>query len=118
MSRSSQSNSPRRTGARPATRWITWLSVGVVLLAVGVLTTISLTSRSSSVQKGNGWDPSPQALTNELTHIPTGVYDSVGVSSSAVQVDPPKQLSGQPNLSFKGSSGAMLPGVFYFGAEY
>ncbi|MHB8219138.1 MAG: DUF929 family protein [Acidimicrobiales bacterium] len=112
---------PARAGARPMssgprrspTALLTWGLVGLVLIIVLVLVVVKITGSNTSA----GPAPKPQPLTakiaREVTSVPASVYNTVGVTSSASQVNVPKVLSGQPALTLGGK-----PGVFYMGGEF
>ena len=59
----------------------------------------------------------PGTILSQITNIPASVYDTVGVTSPAVKVRPPLQVTGQPPLTYV-VNGKPLPGVLYVGAEY
>lgn len=105
---------PAPPGRRP-TAMLTWGIVGLVLVIVAVLVIVKVTGGNAGPGGPTTFEPAPASLTQEVTHIPASVYDSVGVTSSATQVTPPEALRNQTPLVFTGSS---KPGVFYFGAEY
>jgi thiol-disulfide isomerase/thioredoxin len=105
---------PAAPGRRP-TAMLTWGIVGLVLVIVAVLVIVKVTGGNSGPGGPTSFEPAPASLTQEVTHIPASVFDTVGVTSSATQVTPPEALKHQPPLVFTGSS---KPGVFYFGAEY
>jgi thiol-disulfide isomerase/thioredoxin len=107
---------PAKRG-RPAGLF-TWLAVGLVVIVVVGLVVIKLAGGSSTPNAKGGFSAASPAVVSELTHIPASVFNAVGVTSPVAQVTPPQALKGQPALTATSASGATLPEVFYFGAEY
>ena len=107
---------PAKRG-RPAGLF-TWLAVGLVVIVVAGLVIIKLTGGSSTPNAKGGFSAASTAVVNELTHVPASVFNAVGVTSPVAQVTPPQALAGQPALTAASASGATLPEIFYYGAEY
>ncbi|MDA8267548.1 MAG: DUF929 family protein [Actinomycetota bacterium] len=57
-------------------------------------------------------DPIPPKVLHEITHVPTSVYNAVGMGTPGL-VYPPTVKKGQKPLTFDGK-----PGVFYMGGEF
>jgi hypothetical protein len=110
---------PTKAGGRSSNTAITWGIVGVVLVVVIALVIYSITSGGGgSTTGGNAYESAPAALVKQVASIKPSVFNAVGVTSSAVPVTPPTATTGQSLLTFPAASGAKLPGVFYYGAEY
>jgi hypothetical protein len=102
---------PKRPGISAA--MMAWGAVGLVIVIVAVLVIVKLTSTSTDTSF-TPTTPAPASVVQEVTNIPASVYNTVGVSSSAVPVTKPTVLSNQPPMTLAGKSPAML----YYGAEY
>lgn len=107
---------PAKRG-RPAGLF-TWLAVGLVVIVVAGLVIIKLAGGSSTPNATGDFSPASATVVNELSHVPASVFNTVGVTSPVAQVTPPQALAGQPELTAKSATGATLPEVFYYGAEY
>ncbi len=116
MTHSSQPLAPQRSASR-SPRLFTWGAVGLVVVIVLALVIVGLT-RSPGTTHGTGYQRAPRSLTDQLTSIPESIFNTIGVTSPTVPVTAPTSTSGQPELRYSGSSGASLPGIFYFGGEY
>jgi len=107
---STKSKSPRRS----PTALLTWGVVALVMIVVIVLVVVKFTGSSTST---SGSAPSPQpvpaTIAQDVTHIPSSVYNAVGVTSPTVPVTAPKAVAGQPPLTSHGK-----PEVFYMGGEF
>jgi hypothetical protein len=104
-------NAPAKS--RP-TGLLTWIVVGVVVVAVaGFVVAKVATSTKPGVSSVVS-----ATMAAELGQIPASVYDAVGINSPAVPVTPPTLAKNQPLLSATSASGAKLPQVIYYGAEY
>lgn len=103
-------------GGRPAGLF-TWLTVGIVVVVVGVLVVMKISS-GSSAQNDTGWTAADAAVVADLTSVPQSVFDTVGINSPVIPVTKPEVHLGEPQLKFSSASGAKLPGVLYYGAEY
>jgi thiol-disulfide isomerase/thioredoxin len=115
----STKKAPTKAGKRSSATMLTWGGVGIVVVVVIALIIYALTSGSTgSTSGGNHYQKAPKTIVDQVTKIPAGVYDTVGVTSSVAQVTPPTAVSGQPALTFPDSSGVEKPGFFYFGSEY
>jgi hypothetical protein len=93
----------------------TWGAIGLVVVVVAVVVIVSET-RSSTPTTSNGptqITPVPASMLQQISSIPTSVYDKVGVSSPAAPVTAPTVVSGTPLLKINGK-----PGVFYLGGEF
>ncbi len=104
------------TVGRPAGLF-TWLAIGLVVLVVVALVVIKVVSGTSS-PTASTFTPTSASVANELASVPASVFNTVGVTSPAVPVSAPIPLKGQPELTGKSSTGAIVPEVFYLGAEY
>jgi hypothetical protein len=107
---------PAKRG-RPAGLF-TWLAVGLVVIVVAALVVIKLAGGSSTPGAKGGYSAASAAVVSELSHVPSSVFNAVGVTSPVAQVTPPQALAGQPALTATSASGATLPEIFYYGAEY
>lgn len=94
----------------------TWIAIGLVIVVVGVLVIIKVSTGSSSSGTG-GFTLVDSTTNSQLTTVPTSVFDTVGVTSSALTVSPPQVLAGQPPYTTT-VGGKSLPTVLYVGAEY
>jgi len=117
---------PPRPGTRPAAGprrgrtalWI-WGSVALVVVVVVVLVVIKVTSGGSGTGTTPAAGPVPASVTHDVTNIPTSVYNTVGVTSPTVPVNPPTVVGGgsggktPPPLTYDGK-----PGVFFLGGEF
>jgi hypothetical protein len=93
----------------------TWGAIGVVIVVVAVLVVVTVT-RSNTPAATSGptqFTPVPASIVQEVSSIPTSVYDKVGISSPAAPVTAPTVVSGTPLLEIDGK-----PGVFYLGGEF
>ncbi|MDA8359886.1 MAG: DUF929 family protein [Actinomycetota bacterium] len=112
---------PPRSGSRPVpsgprrspTALLTWGLVGLVLVIVIVLVVVKVTSSSTGTGAVYKAQPVTATIANEVTAVPSSVYNTVGVTSSATPVTPPTLKSGQAALTLDGK-----PGVFYMGGEF
>jgi hypothetical protein len=113
-------NKPR-PGARPAPApaprrsagtMMAWGAVGLVVVIIVVLVIVKATSTTSNAY--TPVTPAPAAVVHDVTNIPLSVYNTVGVNSPTVPVNPPIIVKGQPPLKFDGKT----PGFLYYGAEY
>jgi hypothetical protein len=113
-------NKPRpgsRPAPAPAPRRISgtmmaWGAVGLVVVIIVVLVIVKTTSTTSNAY--TPVTPAPAAVVHDVTNIPLSVYNTVGVSSPTVPVNPPTIVKGQPPLTFDGKT----PGLLFYGAEY
>jgi len=97
----------------------TWIAVGLVVVVVATLVVIKVTSGTSTPAGAAGFQATDATTVKELTTIPLSVFNAVGVTSNVAAVNPPIKLkAGQPLLTGPSSTGASVPRVFYFGAEY
>jgi Domain of unknown function (DUF929) len=93
-----------------------WGVVGLVIVIIVVLVIVKVTGGSSTTANAS-YTPvtkAPASVIHDVTNIPVSVFNKVGITSNTVPVSPPIVLTGQPALSLKGKSPAML----YLGAEY
>ena len=92
-----------------------WGAVGLVVVIIVVLVVVKATGGSSS---GSGSytpvTPAPASVVHDVTNIPASVYDTVGVTSPTIPVNPPIIVKNQPPLTLNGKTPSML----YVGAEY
>ncbi len=92
-----------------------WGVVGLVILIIVVLVVVKLTSGTSTTNAtSTPVTTAPASVVHDVTNVPASVFNKIGVTSNEVPVSAPIVLSGQPALSLKGKSPAML----YLGAEY
>ncbi|MGH9083777.1 MAG: hypothetical protein ACRDWN_10580, partial [Acidimicrobiales bacterium] len=89
--------------------------MAVVLVVVIVLVAVKVfggspTSSTNAAKPG----PVPSSVLSAVTHVPSSVYDKVGVTSSAsaVTVKPPRVETGQPPYTVTGK-----PTFFFMGGE-
>ena len=115
-------NKPRpggRPAAVPARRTVSgamlaWGAVGLVVVIIVALVIVKATGSTNDTSY-TPVTPAPASVVNDVTNIPLSVYNTVGVNSPTVAVNPPTVLpSGSPDLTLKGKSPSML----YIGAEY
>ncbi|MGP8058575.1 MAG: DUF929 family protein [Acidimicrobiales bacterium] len=104
---------PARPPRRSPTALLTWGAVALVLIIVVVLVVVKITGSSTPASVSSAFIPTSTQIVDDVTSVPTSVYDKVGISSSVTQVIPPTLTKGQKPLVVNG-----LPGIFYFGAEY
>lgn len=110
---------PRRTSRR-------FFFFGIVaLVIVLVAVVLAVTGSNSSSNSGSTTATTvptdvvtPATILNDVTNIPSSVYDAVGVTSPKFKVTAPAHVPGQPLLTYPGVDGKQLPGVLYMGAEY
>lgn len=107
----------KNSGGRPAGLF-TWIAVGLVVVVVATLVVIKVTSGSSAPAGTSGFQASDAATVKDLTTVPLSVFNGVGITSNVAAVSPPIKLKGQTLLTGPSSTGATVPRVFYFGAEY
>jgi hypothetical protein len=107
---------PAKRG-RPA-GLLTWLAVGLVVIVVAGLVIIKLAGGTATPNAKGGYSAASPAVVAELSHVPASVFNAVGVTSPIAPVTPPQALAGQPALTATSASGATLPEIFYYGAEY
>jgi hypothetical protein len=108
---------PAPKGGRFSGTVMAWSAVGLVVVIIAVLVIVKVTgggTTNNATAAFTSVTPAPATVVREVTNIPASVYNKVGVTSSTAQVSPPTVLTGQPPLSLKGKSPAML----YYGAEY
>jgi hypothetical protein len=107
---------PTPKGGRISGAVMAWSAVGLVVVIIAVLVIVKVTSGSTNnaASPFTPVTPAPASVVHDVTSIPASVYNKVGITSSTAQVSPPIVLTGQPALSLKGKSPAML----YYGAEY
>ena len=96
----------------------TWLALGVVVALVGTLVLVKVVGGTTQPRTVVALTQTSAAVLDEVTSIPPAVYNEVGVSSSTVPIAAPKVLSGVRPLVFTGATGARLPGVVFWGAEF
>jgi len=113
-------NKPR-PGGRPAASapkrtvsgsMLAWGAVGLVVVIIVALVIVKATS--STDNSYTPVTPAPASVVQDVTTIPLSVYNTVGVSSPTVPVNPPIVVKGQPPLTFSGRT----PGLLFYGAEY
>jgi len=108
---------PANQAGRPA-GLVTWVAVGVVVLIIAALVVVKITTGGSDTANG-GWEATSTATATDLTTVPSSVFDTVGIDSPVMLVEAPQVHLDEPQLLFKDpTTGKMLPGVLYYGAEY
>lgn len=99
---------------------IAWGAVGLVIVLIVVGVVIAISSKSKTASSGptayTQTQPAPASVVHAVTHIPTSVYNKVGVTfpQAASPVSPPTFTSGQPPLTLEGKT----PAILYYGGEY
>ncbi len=93
---------------------LAWGAVGVVIVIVAVLVIVKVTGSSTANLSYTPVTPAPASVVNQVISIPSSVYDTVGITSSTIPVSAPTVINGQPPMSIRGKSPAMI----YYGAEY
>lgn len=106
-----KSRRPRRPAARRSrTGLYTWGAIALVIVVVIVVVVVSqagkTTKTTNLVYKSQ---PVPASIVDEVTHVPTSVFDKVGTGLSS-DIKPPAVVSGQPALKFTGKPGVL--GIF------
>src|SRR5665213_1599040 len=114
--RPAPSKGPAR-GGRPAGLF-TWLAVGLVVVVVAGLVIIKVSSGGAAGGGSTSFQPTDPTTFSELTKVPASVFNTVGVTSTAVGVSAPQAVKSQPILTEKSSTGTTVPEVLYIGAEY
>ncbi|MGC1420255.1 MAG: DUF929 family protein [Acidimicrobiales bacterium] len=112
----SATKGPAKSG-RPAGLF-TWIAVGLVVVIVVALVIIKVSTGSPTSSGSSGFQTTSPTVVSELSHVPTSVFNTVGVTSPVAQVVAPVALKDQPALTGTSTSGATLPEVFYLGAEF
>jgi Domain of unknown function (DUF929) len=107
----------KSSGGRPAGLF-TWLAIGLVVVIVATLVIIKVVSGTPATKGDSAFSPVDPVIFAELTGVPMSIFNTVGVTSSVVQVSAPIPVKGQPPLTARTSSGTTVPEVFYLGAEY
>jgi len=91
-----------------------WISIGVVVAVV--LTVVLIKTLSPASHQVNKFGIVPASIFNDVTQVPASVFNTIGINSQTISVDPHSVfgvLKGQKPLVVNG-----LPGAFYYGAEY
>ena len=107
-----------RPAAAPPKRTVSgavlaWGAVGLVVVIIVALVIVKATGSTDTSY--TPVTPAPASVVNDVTNIPLSVYNTVGVNSPTVPVNPPTVLpSGSPDLTLNGKSPTML----FIGAEY
>lgn len=107
----------RGSSGRPAGLF-TWLAIGLVVVIVAALVLIKVLSSSPSTPGKSTWVATDPTTVAEITGVPMSVFNAVGVTSQAVQVNAPIAIKGQPPLTATNSAGKKVPEILYIGAEY
>jgi Domain of unknown function (DUF929) len=94
---------------------VMWIAIGTVVVVV--LAIVLATSLSSSGPQQTYFGPTSPAILQEVQSVPASVFNTVGVTSPSIGVQPLSSASGQPPLTFT-VGGKKLPGIVYLGAEY
>jgi len=66
----------------------------------------------------NAFQPASATVASEVQSVPLSTFDSVGITSSAVQLYDPQIFRSLPLLTTKSTTGAKLPWILYVGAEF
>jgi hypothetical protein len=93
--------------------FIAWGAVALVVVIIGALFIVKVTSSSSPNLTYTPVTPAPAQVVADVTTIPLSTWNKVGVSSQ-FPVSKPTVLSGQSPMTLNGKTPAML----YYGAEY
>ncbi len=93
---------------------LTWIAVGTVVTVLAAFVIIKVTT---STKPGSASAIST-TMANQIGNVPLSAFDAVGITSPAVPVTPPTAAKKQPLLTALSSSGAKLPQIVYYGAEY
>ena len=117
---------PARSNTRPPARassgrpagLFTWLAIGLVVVIVAALVLIKVLSGSPTTPGKTTWVATDATTVAQITKVPMSVFNTVGVTSQAVQVNAPIQIKGQPPLTEQNSAGKTVPEILYIGAEY
>ncbi len=96
---------------------LTWGTAAIVLVIVVVLVVVKVTG-TGTLSPGPGVSPASPTVVAEVSHIPSSVFNSVGVNAQVSPINPPITVGGQKPLTFTAADGKSLPGVFFYGAEY
>jgi thiol-disulfide isomerase/thioredoxin len=107
----------KSSSGRPAGLF-TWLAIGLVVIIVATLVLVKVLSGSPATTTKGSFTATDPATVAQLTGVPMSVFNTVGVTSTVVQVNAPIPVKGQPPLTAQTSSGTTAPEVFYLGAEY
>ncbi len=104
---------PGRLGGRSRATLFTWGTIALVIVVVAVLVIVKVFSSSTAPPTSTVITPVPASIMQDITSVPTSVYDKVGVTSPA-SITPPT-VAGQttPGLTIAGK-----PGMFYLGGEF
>jgi Domain of unknown function (DUF929) len=114
-------NKPR-PGGRPAPAapkrtlsgaMLAWGAVGLVVVIIVALVIVKASGNSNN-NSFTPVTPAPASVVHDVTNIPLSVYNTVGVTSPTVPVNPPTVAKNQPPLTLDGKT----PSVLYVGAEY
>ncbi len=93
--------------------WMAWGAVALVVVIIGVLVIVKLTSSSTNTSY-IATTSAPASVVHDVSTIPLSTWNAVGVSSPSIQVSQPTVLKNQPPMTLDGKTPAML----YYGAEY
>jgi hypothetical protein len=107
----------KSSSGRPAGLF-TWLAIGLVVVIVATLVLVKVLSSSPATTSKGSFSPVDPTTMAQLSGVPMSVFNTVGVTSSVVQVTAPISVKGQPPLTARTSSGTTVPEVFYVGADY
>jgi uncharacterized protein DUF929 len=107
----------RASSGRPAGLF-TWLAIGLVVVIVAALVLIKVLSSSPTTPGKTTWVQTDPTTFAQITKVPMSVFNAVGVTSQAVQVNAPIQIKNQPALTGKNNAGKTVPEILYVGAEY
>lgn len=92
------------------------LAIGVVVAVLGTLLLVKVVGSSSGPRTHTALAPTPSAVLAEVTGVPDGVYDAVGVASPTVPIVAPTAVAG-PELTAT-DDGTSVPVILFIGAEY
>ena len=85
---------PARPPRRSPTALLTWGAVALVLIIVVVLVVVKITGSSTPASVSSAFIPTSAQIVDDVTSVPTSVYDKVGISSSVTQVIRPHPHQG------------------------
>jgi hypothetical protein len=97
----------------------TWASVGLVIVVVLAIVLVDNVGNTTPKPKKSTltFGTMPLAIVNEVTTIPSTVFNDVGINSPAISVGGFQRIVKQKSLTFV-SGTKTLPGFIYWGAEY
>jgi len=118
MTTAGPTDAPDATRRRRRAAVWTWLAAGVVVALVGTLVLVKVAQSGSLPRTTTSQTATSPTVLRQLTSIPSSVFDTVGVTSSAVPITSPHAVDGLRHLDFTSASGRRLPGVLFIGTEF